>query len=93
MSAEHNSADNCQVQFTVLQDGATDPVPLTVTIGVENGVMSIKASDGQDEFPGTIIFKVAGASGGMSPKGGDQCIVCDDNGKNCRVVSPCPPQG
>jgi hypothetical protein len=98
MSAEPNSADSggCKVQFSVLQKGATDPIPLSVTISVENGTMSIKATDGTDEYVGTLIFRFKDSGGGgigMKPLGGDQCIICDDDGKNCRVVSPCPKTG
>jgi hypothetical protein len=96
MSAEPNSPDSgvCKVQFSVLQTGATDPIPLSVTISVENGTMSIKASDGTDEYIGTLIFKAKNSgTGGPTIKGGDQCIICDDDGKNCRVVVPCPKVG
>lgn len=98
MSAENNSADGgvCKVQFSVLQKGATEPIPLSVTISVENGTMNIKAYDGTDEYIGTLIFRAkdSGAGGiGMNPLGGDQCIICDDEGKNCHVVVPCPKTG
>ncbi len=96
MSAEQKFADSgvCKVEFPVLQKGATNTTPLSVTISVENGTMSIKASDGQDEYVGTLIFRLKESGGiGMQPLGGDQCIICDDDGKNCRVVSPCPRTG
>jgi len=96
MSAEQNYAGSGtgKVQFSVLQTGATDPIPLSVNISVENGTMSIKASDGENEYVGTLVFRFKDSgTGGTMIKGGDQCIICDDDGRNCRVVSPCPKTG